>query len=112
MSSQNQITAMLMLKVSGRDTWQGMGEKAYSVLPRTGEFIEIDVDGTAYWCKVVAVAHSSEPTTNIGDIYAVPLGKSTDVLKQLFDSTESPHFDSAEWSQELEEKDAGWIGKV
>lgn len=45
MSSQNQITAMLMLKVPGKDNWQGMGRKAFSVLPRTGELIEYDVDG-------------------------------------------------------------------
>ncbi|MGG6267537.1 hypothetical protein [Leptolyngbya sp. AN10] len=90
MSSSNQITAMLMVKVPDKEHWQGMGSKAFSVLPRTGELIEYDIDGTAHVCKVVAVAHPSEPTVNIGDIYAVQLGKTTDVLKQIFDAAELP----------------------
>ena len=90
MINANQITAMLMVKGPDQDQWQGMGQKEFAVLPRIGEFIEIDVDDVGYMYKVVNVVHPSEPTVNMVDIYIAELGKASDVQKQLFDSAELP----------------------
>jgi len=102
MNNEKPITAMLMVKVPNQDHWQGMGQKAFTVLPRIGEFIEINVDDVGYTYSVVAVAHPSEPTVNMGDIYIVELGKTPDVLKQLFESAKLP----------AKPYDPTWIGKA
>jgi len=78
---------ILISKNAEKDSWDGEGKKSFQVLPRVGEFIELEIDHIGYMYKVVAIIHPGEPDEYPVDIYVVKLGQSIDVLRDLFENS-------------------------
>ena len=81
------VSAILIVKNPGSNKWEGMGTHEFAVLPRVGDNIDLDIDGIGYSYGVVAVHHPGEPASTAGDIYAVRLGTTSDVVLGLFENS-------------------------
>jgi hypothetical protein len=90
------IEAMLMVKNPDSRGWEGMGSRKFMVLPRLGDNIELEVDEIAYLYKVVSVHHPGEPTVTAGDIWAVQIGRTPEVIQKIFDDS-STSGSTGEW---------------
>ena len=83
------VSAMLMIKnPAQKPMWKGAGRREFAVLPRVGEYVELEVDGEAYMYKVVSVQHPGSPAWTAGDLFAVQAGRKFDVMRQLYDEVQ------------------------
>jgi hypothetical protein len=90
MGSGGTHAAVCRARTASADNWDGLGERAFRVLPRRGEQVQFnDPDGIGQCYEVVAVHHPLDPDRTVAcDLYVVRIGTITDVLGQLF--RESP----------------------
>jgi len=79
------IAVILMVKDPGSKQWERKGTRSFAVLPRIGEHIELDVDGHVYLYRVVSVHHPHEAMTTAGNVLAVRVGPTAEVMRQVFE---------------------------
>jgi hypothetical protein len=78
------IAAALMLLDRQTRSWKREGSKSFTVLPRIGEWLAIEIDGIEMIAKIVMVAHSSESSESVAvTLHAVVEGDTSDCLKDL-----------------------------
>lgn len=83
--------ATVLIKKPGSQAWENQGKHGFASFPRQGEYIEIKHGETPVLFKVVAFKHPLDPgngqvhSFNSGEIYAVEVGRSADVLNELFE---------------------------
>ena len=78
------IVTVLILFDSQTGSWKRQGNKYFTVLPRIGEWLAIEINGIGVMAKVVMVAHSNESSASGGvTLYAVVEGETSDCLKKL-----------------------------
>ena len=78
------VSAILIVKNPESTSWEPMGTHEFTVLPRVGEHISLDINGDGYLYGVVGVHHPGEPADSGVDIYAVRLGMVSDEVLRLF----------------------------
>ena len=78
------VWAILIVKNPDSTRWEPMGTHEFTVLPRVGEHISLDINGDGYLYGVVGVHHPGEPADGGVDIYAVPLAMVSDEVLRLF----------------------------
>jgi hypothetical protein len=79
------VEAIVMVKDPGQEHWRGLGRHEFITLPRVGERIDFDIEGTEYSYQVVAVHHTLDPASSAGDIYAIRLGTVAEVVQRLLE---------------------------
>lgn len=77
------IEVVLMVKHQGSDRWEGAAGGPFVVMPRVGEYIELEIAEQGCLYKVVSVHHPGEPAITAGDIFAVYAGLTHEVIKNL-----------------------------
>ena len=78
------VWAILIMKNPDSTRWEPMGTHEFTVLPRVGEHISLDINGDGYLYGVVGVHHPGEPADGGVDIYAVLLAMVSDEVLRLF----------------------------
>ncbi|MDQ3832798.1 MAG: hypothetical protein M3315_04015 [Actinomycetota bacterium] len=78
------VWAILIVKNPDSTRWEPMGTHEFTVLPRVGEHISLDINGDGYLYGVVGVHHPGEPADGGVDIYAVLLAMVSDEVLRLF----------------------------
>ncbi|MDV6373759.1 hypothetical protein [Deinococcus arenicola] len=81
------VSALLIVKTKGSSSWKGLGTKQFRMMPRIGEFIEMNDDagiGQAY--RGVGILHPTEIASNMGDVLVVYECDSTELRQRLLNS--------------------------
>jgi len=81
------VSAILMTKNPGQTNWRPLGTKNFHAVPRIGERIDLEFEDLGYSYEVVAIHHTTESAMILGIIYAVRLGRNSDVIVRLFEAT-------------------------
>lgn len=75
----------LMLKNQDSEHWDGHEDHEFTTLPRMGDLIDLSQkNDSCNLYRVVAVVHSQVRAKTSIDIYAVYIGRSSEVLEDLF----------------------------
>lgn len=77
-------TVRLMLKKADSQHWESQGEREFSVLPRAGDLVEVEGHDNSQLYRVVTVVHSQVMRKIAGEVYAVWVGRTAEVLERLF----------------------------
>jgi hypothetical protein len=78
--------AIVTLRHAGESQWKGQpGIREFATLPRIGEAIEVDRDGGPHLYRVVSFHHAAGAPT-AGDLFAVHLGPTADVIGDLLNA--------------------------
>ncbi len=87
LAKSTMVSAILLTKNPGQTNWRNMGIQNFHEVPRIGERIDLEIDDLAYSYEVVAIHHTTGSARPFGIIYAVRLGRNSDVIVRLFEAS-------------------------
>lgn len=80
------IATVLLLSDRETGSWKDRGSKHFTLIPRIGEWLAIELDGIEVMAKIAMLAHSDKSAASSGvTLYAVVEGETNDCLKKLME---------------------------
>ena len=71
-------------KIPGESNWAAFGLRSFTLAPRVGDVVGMDLHGVGYAFRVVGIHHPIEPTMTAGDLYISQIGPLHNEVLDLF----------------------------